>query len=157
MLKTLKTSTAPSTGSSPDISFFADVFRDSAVPTLIIGPDSRVLFWNAAMERLFGWSAEESLGRPLPLVPPERWEEHLQLRRRIQAGRGFSRHRIIRRDKEGRPVEVSLSMWPIRGADGEVMAIVGIYADLQTEELRFQRSLAEKQLEEIKRLYATAP
>jgi PAS domain S-box-containing protein len=153
----LKTSTAPSTVSLPDISFFADVFRDSAVATLIMGPDSKVLFWNGAMERLFGWSAEEALGRPLPFVPPERWEEHLQLRQRTLAGKGFSRHRIVRRDKEGRPIEVSLSTWPIRGADGHVIAFVGIYADVQTEELRLRRSLAEKQLEEIERLYATAP
>ena len=122
----LKTSTAPSTVSLPDISFFVDVFRDSAVPTLIMGPDSKVLFWNGAMERLFGWSAEEALGLPLPLVPPERWEEHLQLRRRTLAGKGFSRRRIVRRDKEGRPIEVSLSTWPIRGADGDLIAFVGI-------------------------------
>jgi PAS domain S-box-containing protein len=84
----LKTSAAPLTDSLPDISFFAEVFRDSAIPTIMMGPDSRVLFWNAAMERLFGWSAEEALGRPLPFVPPEQWEEHLQLRRRTQAGQG---------------------------------------------------------------------
>ena len=153
----LETSTAPSSGRSPDISFFADVFRNSAIATLIMGPDSRVLFWNAAMERLFGWSAEEAVGRPLPLVPPERWEEHLKLRRRTQTGKGFSRHRIIRRDKKGGPVEVSLSTWPIRGAEGQVIAIVGIYADVETDDLRFRSSLAEKQLKEIERLYATAP
>jgi PAS domain S-box-containing protein len=152
----LKTSTALSTGTLPDISFFAEVFRDSAVPTLIMGPDSKVLFWNGAMQRLFGWSAEEVLGRPLPVVPPERWEEHLQLRRTL-AGKGFSRRRIVRRDKEGRPIEVSLSTWPIRDADGHVIAFVAIYADVQTEELRLRRSIAEKQLEEIERLYATAP
>jgi PAS domain S-box-containing protein len=121
-----------------------------------MGPDSKVLFWNGAMQRLFGWSAEEVLGRPLPVVPPERWEEHLQLRRTL-AGKGFSRRRIVRRDKEGRPIEVSLSTWPIRDADGHVIAFVAIYADVQTEELRLRRSIAEKQLEEIERLYATAP
>jgi PAS domain S-box-containing protein len=152
-----KKSTASSTASVPDICFFADVFRDSAIPTLIMTPDSRVLFWNAAMERLFGWSAEEVLGRSLPLVPPERWEEHLQLRQRTADGKAYSRHRIVRRDKAGRPVEVSLSTWPIRGADGHVIAFVAIYVEVQTEELRFRRSLAEKQLEEIERLYATAP
>jgi PAS domain S-box-containing protein len=152
-----RTSTPSSTASLPDISFFADVFRDSAIPTIIMGPNSRVLFWNAAMERLFGWSAEEVLGQSLPLVPPEEWEEHLQMRQLTQDGKGFSRHRIIRRDKAGKLVEVSMSTWPIRGADGHVIGYVGIYVEVQTEELRFRRSLAEKQLEEIERLYATAP
>jgi PAS domain S-box-containing protein len=63
------------------------VFRDSAVPTIIMGPDSRVLFWNAAMSGCSGWSAEEALGRPLPIVSPERWEEHLQVRRRTRSCR----------------------------------------------------------------------
>jgi PAS domain S-box-containing protein len=119
--------------------------------------DSTVLFWNSAMERLFGWSEEEVLGRPLPLVPPERWEEHLELRRRTQSGEAYSRHRITRRDKQGRLVAVSLSTWPIRDVDGHVTAFVGIYADAHEEEQRVRRSLAEKQLEEIERLYVTAP
>ena len=122
-----------------------------------MAPDSTVLFWNAAMERLFGWSAEEVLGRVLPIVPPERWEEHLQMRAQTGAEKGFSRHRIVRRDKAGRSIEVSMSTWPIREAGGRVMGLVGIYAEIQTEELRFRRVLAEKQLEEIDRLYATAP
>jgi PAS domain-containing protein len=67
-----KTSTAPSHVGVFDVPFFADVFRGSAVPSIIIAPDSMVLFWNAAAERLFGWSSAEVLGRPLPLVPPDR-------------------------------------------------------------------------------------
>jgi PAS domain S-box-containing protein len=139
-----------------DVSFFADVFRDAA-PSIIIAPDSTVLFWNAAAERLFGWSAEEAIGRPLPFVPPDKMEEHLQLRRRTLSGKGYSQQRVTRRDKEGRPIELTLSTWPIRGVDGRVSAIVGIYADIRAEEMRFQRSLAGKQLEEMERLYATAP
>jgi PAS domain S-box-containing protein len=150
-------STPSSTASLPDISFFSDVFRDSAIPTIIMGPDSKVLFWNAAMERLFGWSSEEVLGRSLPIVSPKQWEEHLQMRQLTQDGKGFSRHRIIRRDKSGKPVEVSVSTWPIRGADGHAIGFVGIYVEVQTEDLRFRRTLAEKHLEEIERLYATAP
>jgi PAS domain S-box-containing protein len=140
-----------------DISLFADVFRDSAVPSVILSPDSTVLFWNVAAQRVFGWTAEEVLGRTLPLVPPRGTDEHRQIRQRTLDGEGFSQQRITRRDKEGRPVEVSLSTWPIRGADGRVTAVVGIYADVHAEEMRLQRSLANQQLEEVERLYATAP
>jgi PAS domain S-box-containing protein len=152
-------STAPSHGGVSDVSFFADVFRDSAVPSVILAPNGSVLFWNRAAERLFGWSSDEVLGRPLTsvLVPPDRADEHHQIRLRTLDGRGFSQHRITRRVKDGRPIEVSLSTWPIRGADGSVIGIIGIYVDIGAEELRFRQSLAKKQLEEVARLYATAP
>ena len=151
------TSTAPCPDDVFNFSFFADVFRESGVPSVIIGPDSTVLFWNAAAERLFGWSWEEVVGESLPLVPPDREDEHLQLRRRALSGEGFSQHRVTRVDKAGRPIELSLSTWPIRNADGRVGAIVGIYADIRAEEFRFRRSLAQRQLEQLEELYATAP
>ena len=153
----LKTPTAPSAGGLLDVSFFANVFRDSAIPTFILTPDDTVLFWNAAAERLSGWSSEEVLGRQLPLVPPERMDEHRQFWRRVLEGEGFSQQRVTRRDKSGRMLELSLSTWPIRDADGRVTATIGIYADIRAEELRLRERLAEKQLEEVDRLYTTAP
>ena len=154
MLRGLST---PSREDAIDVSFFADAFRDSAVPSVIIAPDSTVLFWNTAMERLLGWSSEEAAGRLVPLVPQERWEEHLEFRRRTLAGEGHSHQRVTRRDKQGRPVEISLSTWPIRRADGRVVAIAGLYADVRAEEMRVRHFLASQQLEELERLYATAP
>ncbi len=148
---------SPTSTRDSAISFFAGVFRASAVPTVIIAPDSTVLFWNTAMERLFGWSAEEAVGRLLPIVPPQQWGEHVQLRRRTQAGEGYSQQRVTRRDKQGQRVEVTLSTWPIRDANGSVIAMVGIHADVGADELRFERALANQQLEEIERLYVTAP
>jgi PAS domain S-box-containing protein len=149
----------PTHGAFLDISFFADVFRDSLVPSVIITPAGVVLFWNGAAERLFGWTPEELLGRPLTsaLVPADGVDEHRQIRRRTSEGQGFSQHRITRLGKDGRRIELSLSTWPIHGADGRVVAITGIYADVGAEELRIRQSLAKKQLEEVARLYATAP
>jgi PAS domain S-box-containing protein len=144
-------------GEFADISFFTNVFHDSAVPAVIIGPDSAVLFWNSAAQRLFGWSSEEVLGRPLPLIPPDGLDEHLLLRQRTLDGQGFSLHRLQRLHKDGTPIELSLSTWPIRGTDGRAVAMVGIYTDVGAEQLRFRQSLANQQLEELERLYATAP
>ena len=124
---------------------------------MILAPDSVVLFWNGAAERLFGWSSEEVLGRALPIVPPDRADEHGRTRQRTLDGQSLLQHRITRLAKDGRPIELSLSTWPIRGVDGCVIAIIGICTDIATKELRFRQSLAKKQLEEIERLYATAP
>jgi PAS domain S-box-containing protein len=124
---------------------------------MIIAPDSVVLFWNVAAERLFGWSSDEVLGRRLPIIPPDRVSEHRRIRQRTLDGQSLLQRRITRLAKDGREIELSLSTWPIRGVDGRVMAVIGICTDIGTKELRFQQSLAKKQLEEIERLYATAP
>ena len=140
-----------------DVSFFANVFRDSAVASVVLAPDSTVRFWNAAAERLFGWSSEEVLGRPLPLIPPDRMDEHMHLRQRTLRGKGFSQRRVTRLAKDGTPIEVSLSTWPIRDAGGRVTAMIGIWMDVGAKQLRLRQSLANKQLEELERLYSTAP
>ena len=140
-----------------DISFFRKVFDDSPVPTLILGADGTALFWNDAAKGLFGWSADEVLGHKLPTIPPDRMTEHRQLQHRALAGEGFSQRQVTRLAKDGRRLELSLSTWPIRSADGRVTATVGIYAKILTPEARLQRALAKEQLEELERLYATAP
>jgi PAS domain S-box-containing protein len=116
-----------------------------------------VLFWNAAAERVFGWSEEELLGRTLPLVPPHGMDEHRRIRQRTLDGEGFSQQRITRLAKDGTPIEVSLTVWPVRAAAGRVSALIGIYGEIDGEQLRLRESLANKQLEELERLYATAP
>jgi PAS domain S-box-containing protein len=75
---------------------------------------------------------------------------------RAQEGEGLSEH-VTCRDKNGKTLELNLSTWPVHDADGRVAATIGIYADIHAEELRLRHSLAEKQLEEVERLYATAP
>src|SRR5690348_10784133 len=92
--------TTPFAADVLDVSFFAEVFRDSAVPSVILDPNSTVMFWNAAAERLFGWSSDEVVGRKLPLVPPDRLEEHYRMRQRTPEGRGFTQHRITRLAKD---------------------------------------------------------
>jgi len=155
----LQTPHPPSAGGLLDVSFFAEVFRDSSIPTCILAPDSRVLFWNTSAERLTGWSSEEVLGRQLPagFVPPQRMDEHSQLCRRAHEGESFSKLHITRRDKNGRTLDLNVSSWPVRNVNGRVTATIVIYADIRDDELRLRQSLAEKQLEEVDRLYATAP
>ena len=116
-----------------------------------------MLFWNAAAERLFGWSSAEVVGGTLPLIPPGGMDEHYRIRQRTLEGQGFSQHRITRVAKDGRLIELSLSTWPVRDAFGQVKALIGIFADICTEDLRLREELAKKQLAEMERLYATAP
>jgi PAS domain S-box-containing protein len=126
------------------LSFFADAFRDSPAPTIVLSADGLVLFWNRAAEGVFGWSAEESIGKPLPFIPPQKAAEHRTMRARDLEGQGFTARQISRRRKDGSPIELSVSTAPIRNSEGQVSGIISVYADI-TAQKREQESLQSRQ------------
>src|ERR1051326_1435915 len=126
------------------LSFFADAFRDSPAPTIILSADGRVRFWNPAAEHTFGWSADEAIGSPLPFIPPEKQEEHRAMRMQDLAGSSFTGRHIRRRRKDGEWVDLSVSTAPIRDGDGRVIGIISIYSDI-TAEKRVEESLRTRQ------------
>ncbi|MBS1857599.1 MAG: PAS domain S-box protein [Acidobacteria bacterium] len=151
-----------SPGESLEFSFFADAFRDSPVASVILSAEGDVLFWNPAAEALFGWSAAEAVGHPLPFIPPDRIEEHRQMRRRDLEGTGFAGQHIRRVRKDGAALDLSVSTAPIRGASGQVTGILSIYTDVSAarraeEAHRARQALADEQLAQLERFYATAP
>ena len=97
--------------------------------------DGSVLAWNPAAERMFGWTADEVLGRLLPIVPEEGKEEFLQ---RVRGGEPSSGTELQRLRKDGSKIEVSLWTAPLRDPHGRITAVMGILADIT----------ARKQLEE---------
>jgi PAS domain S-box-containing protein len=106
--------------------------------------DDRVTLWNRAAERLFGWTREEVLGGPLPVIPPG-WEgQRGELRARLLAGETFADLETVRTRKDGVPLDVSISAAPVRGADGRVVGAMAEVADVSErkraqEELRRER------------------
>ena len=112
----------------------------SPVALYSIDPRGNVLTWNASAERIFGWKADEVLGRPLPIVPDDKQAEFARLRGLLMAGRNFSNLQLVRRKKDGSPVECSLSTAPIRDDDGAVIGIMGAVEDV-TERKRAEEAL----------------
>ncbi len=98
-----------------------------------VDPDGIVRLWNPACERLFGWRAEEVLGRPNPIVPPDKQEEFRSLRAQVLAGEGFTGRELERRRKDGTSVLIRLSTAPLRDARGNVCGIMSIAADMTSE------------------------
>jgi PAS domain S-box-containing protein len=77
--------------------------------------------WNAAAAELYGYAADEAVGRSIAmLIPPERAGEELRLLERVMRGERVRHYETVRVRKDGRPVEVSLSISPVRGADGAI-------------------------------------
>ncbi len=102
---------------------------------VVVDPSWRITLWNAACEALYGWSREEALGHsPLPLLVPE--EEHAKaqaLQARVSAGEP-ARDEVRLRRRDGTPVSVLLTLAPLRGPDGGITGIIGVGADLTTQQ-----------------------
>jgi PAS domain S-box-containing protein len=98
--------------------------------------------WNRGAEHLYGYRADEVVGRPITavLVPPDRSGEVEGLLRRVEAGGPVEHFETVRVHKDGRAVQVSLTVSPIRDAAGRIVGASSIARDiserLQAEELR---------------------
>jgi len=114
--------------------------------------DGIVVSWNAAAERLYGYKAEEMIGKSVTLLcPPERVEEvrlHLNHARLDQRIDHFETTRIR---KDGERIEISLSISPIKDADGNVIGVSAIARDM-TERMRLQREVLEIAASEQRRI-----
>jgi PAS domain S-box-containing protein len=95
--------------------------------------DGKILSWNDAATRMYGYTAEEALNQPIDIViaeDPERRQEELDIRARIARGERIEHYETIRRRKDGTHVEVSLSISPVRDATGRKIAAAGFARDI---------------------------
>src|SRR5580704_14755360 len=95
--------------------------------------EGRILYWNDAATRMYGYTAEEATGQPIEIVIPddrERRQEELDIRTRIGQGERFLHYETIRRHKNGIELDVSLSISPVRDASGRVVAAAGFARDI---------------------------
>ena len=100
--------------------------------------DGRILSWNDAATRMYGYAAEEAIGQPIDIViadDPERRQEELGIRARIAQGERIEHYETERRRKDGTRFPVSLSISPVRDASGRIVAAAGFARDV-TEQRR---------------------
>lgn len=120
-------------------------FADDAIVTK--GLDGVVRSWNPAAERLLGYRAEEIIGQSVTrLLPEDRQEEESMILERLRRGEWVSHFETIRRRKDGSPVQVSLSISPIRNHTGIVVAASKIMRDI-TERKRGEDELRRSNAE----------
>ncbi|HYX77735.1 MAG TPA: EAL domain-containing protein, partial [Solirubrobacterales bacterium] len=97
--------------------------------------------WNRGAERLYGYSAEEVIGRPVSvLVPEERRQELESILERVAHGERIEHHETVRRHKNGAAIDVTLSVSPVIGPDGRVDGAAAISRD-NTERKRYEARL----------------
>jgi PAS domain S-box-containing protein len=96
--------------------------------------DGRITGWNRAAERLFGFSAAEAIGQSIGIiVPPECRDEIERLLERSAKGEYVDHYETIRRTKDGRILDVSLSVSPIRARSGESIGAAKIVRDITAQ------------------------
>jgi PAS domain S-box-containing protein len=105
--------------------------------------DGRITSWNPGAVRLFGYSPEEIIGRSITtIVPPELHDEEEAVLEKLRHGERIDHFETTRLTKEGRHVEVSLTVSPIRDEEGAVVGASKIARDI-TERKRAERQLRE--------------
>lgn len=103
--------------------------------------DGVVTSWNPGAERIFGYSAEEVSAKPIDsIVPDELLEEERDILRRICTNLPIHHYESVRRRKDGRSIDVSISVSPLRNADGQIVGISKIARDI-TERKRMEKEL----------------
>jgi two-component system cell cycle sensor histidine kinase/response regulator CckA len=116
----------------------------SPLPIVALTVAGEVLSWNSAAETVFGWTAEEAVGRRLLCVPAEKQVEFDQYRGKVLAGAGFTGHETVRVRRDGSRIDVSISTAPLRDAAGEPVGLVATYVDI-SDRKRAEEALHQSQ------------
>ena len=93
--------------------------------------DGIIRSFNAAAERMFGYAANEIIGQPvLRLIPTERHGEEDRILASLRAGQRIDHYETVRVAKDGRRIDVSLTVSPLRAASGQIIGASKIVRDI---------------------------
>ena len=136
--------------------FLAAIVENSRDSIIACGLDGIVRSFNRGAEAIFGYAAEEVIGRHMSmLVPPERHEALENLARKLLRGESVSQYEGYCLRKDGCTLQVSVSGFPVKNSAGEVIAISNILRDI-TEQKRFERKHRENE-ERFRGIFEYAP
>jgi PAS domain S-box-containing protein len=93
--------------------------------------DGVIATWNRGAERLFGYTADETIGKSITILfPPDRHDEEPEILARIQRGERVDHYETVRRRKDGSLIDISLTVSPIKGTDGRIVGASKIARDI---------------------------
>src|SRR5579872_586965 len=107
--------------------------------------DGTITSWNKGAERLFGYSAQETIGQHITIIIPwERRDEEEDILRRLSHGERFDHFETVRRRKDGSTFDVSLTISPVRDSRGQVIGASKIARDI-SDRKRADRALRQSE------------
>lgn len=121
----------------------------NAAPTAIIDLDLEGKVhsvWNTAAEKMFGWKAEEVMGRFLPTIPSDRKEEIQRFRDQTRNGLTLNGVEVCRQRRDGSPVDYSIYAAPLRDGTGAVTGNIAVMVDI-TMQKQLQNQVSERSVE----------
>ena len=114
--------------------------------------EGTITTWNRGAELMFGYTAEETIGRPITLLAWPGYENDMQeLLRRVRDEELVEHQETLRRHKSGRKIVVSLALSPVRDGSGKVIGISKIARDIT--EARESEELARRQQQLLEQAY----
>ena len=145
--------------SEEDTSRLAAIVASSCEGIVSTTLDGFITSWNIGAERLFGYTAEEAVGQHISLTLPEGYGQEMEMiLASVAKGRGIEQLETVRRRKDGKLVDILISVSPVRDAQGRVIGAASIKRDisgrkrtetaLRESEERFRR-IAENALDLI--------
>ena len=121
----------------------AAIVRSSGDAIISKELDGTITSWNAAAERMYGYTASEIIGRSIFLVvPPDREQEEREILTRVAGGGDVTHYETVRLRRDKTPIEVSLTISPIRDLAGAIIGASAIQRDI-SERKRIESSLRQ--------------
>jgi PAS domain S-box-containing protein len=93
--------------------------------------DGIISSWNKSAERIFGYTAEEVIGKPITvLIPPERHDEEPGILARLRCGERIDHYETVRQRKDGTLIDISLTVSPVKDIHGKIVGAAKIARDI---------------------------
>ena len=122
--------------------WLASIVEFSADAIVSKNLDGIITSWNRGAERVFGYTAEEVIGQPITIViPQDRQDEERMILTRIRRGERIEQFETVRQRKHGSLIVVSLTVSPVKNAEGKIVGASKIARDI-TEQKRTQEQIA---------------
>lgn len=135
--------------------FLASIVNSSDDAIISKSLDGIIQSWNASAEQLFGYTAEQAVGRPISIIiPADRADEEVRILALLRAGERVENFDTVRVRSDGQPVPVSLTISPIKDEAGRVVGASKIARDI-TERKRAEYELAVSEVR-YRRLFEAA-
>ncbi|MFL6373640.1 MAG: PAS domain S-box protein [Pyrinomonadaceae bacterium] len=123
----------------------AAIVRSSADAVISLDLAGNITSWNHGAENIFGYNPNDAIGRSvLMLLPEERWSEETEILDRIKRGEVIEHYETVRITRDGHALDISLTISPIRDADGKIVGASKIARDM-THRKRAQEAIRTRE------------
>lgn len=128
-----------------DAAQLASIVRSSRDGIISKNLDGIIQSWNRGAQMLFGYTAEEAIGRPISmLIPADHLDEEPRILERIRTGEAIEHYETIRKRKDGSLIDISLTVSPVLDASGRIVGASKVARDI-SESRRSRDALRESE------------